>query len=145
MWLFTSIGNWPDLMARTAIGTQAPFEVARPILAIKVKSLLEGLPRRFEAAQRVGSLRAGRAGCQAQADEKTYFFALLRRHTIEGMFCDPVHGGNVDMVGWQMLAFRVEMSYREAVNTHFGEAYRPRPASLLQISGFKIRPSEDEK
>src|SRR5438309_2279909 len=24
----------------------------------------------------------------------THFFALLRRHTIEGMFADPIHGGN---------------------------------------------------
>src|SRR6202030_624 len=37
--------------------------------------------------------------------ESTLFFSLLRQHTIEGMFCDPVHGGNVDMLGWQLLGF----------------------------------------
>ncbi len=26
--------------------------------------------------------------------EHTHFFQLLRAHTIEGMFCDPMHGGN---------------------------------------------------
>src|SRR5947209_10524898 len=26
--------------------------------------------------------------------EKTLFFQMLRRHTLEGMFCDPLHGGN---------------------------------------------------
>ncbi len=26
--------------------------------------------------------------------ERTHFFQLLRAHTIEGMFCDPMHGGN---------------------------------------------------
>jgi len=37
--------------------------------------------------------------------ETTLFFSLLRRNTIEGMFSDPIHGGNVDMVGWQMIGF----------------------------------------
>jgi gluconate 2-dehydrogenase gamma chain len=33
------------------------------------------------------------------------FFALLRAHTIEGMFSDPVHGGNRDLVGWRLLGY----------------------------------------
>ena len=37
--------------------------------------------------------------------EKTYFFQLLRQHTIEGMFCDPMHGGNAGLIGWQMLGY----------------------------------------
>src|SRR5580698_11243478 len=77
--------------------------------------------------------------------EDSHLFALLRQNTIEGMFCDPVHGGNVDMVGWQMLGFPgPQMSYREAVNTHFGEAYRPRPITLEQAIGRKVIPTEDE-
>ena len=42
---------------------------------------------------------------QLRKIETTHFFALLRQNTIEGMFCDPVHGGNVDMVGWQLIGF----------------------------------------
>src|SRR5438094_2891062 len=34
--------------------------------------------------------------------EKSYFFQLLRQHTIEGMFCDPMHGGNAGLIGWQL-------------------------------------------
>ena len=37
--------------------------------------------------------------------ENAVFFDVLRRNTIEGMFCDPQHGGNVDMVGWQLIGF----------------------------------------
>src|SRR6266849_3250289 len=37
--------------------------------------------------------------------ENTPFFSLLRTHTIEGMFCDPMHGGNADMIGWQLIGF----------------------------------------
>ena len=42
-----------------------------------------------------------------QKIESTDFFRLLRSHTIEGIFCDPMHGGNVDMIGWQLIGFRV--------------------------------------
>ncbi len=33
------------------------------------------------------------------------FFALLRRHTIQGMFSDPYHGGNTDFVGWDLIGY----------------------------------------
>jgi gluconate 2-dehydrogenase gamma chain len=34
------------------------------------------------------------------------FFELVRRHTIEGMFCDPAWGGNIDRVGWTLIGYR---------------------------------------
>jgi gluconate 2-dehydrogenase gamma chain len=33
------------------------------------------------------------------------FFELVRQHTIQGMFCDPIYGGNRDMVGWQLIGY----------------------------------------
>jgi gluconate 2-dehydrogenase gamma chain len=33
------------------------------------------------------------------------FFAVVREHTIQGMFCDPQYGGNRDMVGWRLVGF----------------------------------------
>ena len=39
-----------------------------------------------------------------QSIEKTHFFQLLRAHTIEGMFSDPMHGGNAGLIGWQLVA-----------------------------------------
>jgi gluconate 2-dehydrogenase gamma chain len=33
------------------------------------------------------------------------FFEILRAHTIAGFFCDPIHGGNRDMVGWKLIGF----------------------------------------
>ena len=78
--------------------------------------------------------------------EKTLFFSLLRQNTIEGMFCDPMHGGNIGMVGWQLIGFPgPRMSNYDDVDKHFGEAFRPRPASLIQVSGHKVRPSEDQE
>ena len=33
------------------------------------------------------------------------FFETLRTHTIEGMFADPVYGGNKDFAGWRLVGF----------------------------------------
>ena len=76
--------------------------------------------------------------------ETGLFFALLRQNTIEGMFCDPMHGGNIDMVGWQLIGFPgPRMSNYDDVDKHFGEAFRPKPLSLSQATGRNVRPSED--
>jgi gluconate 2-dehydrogenase gamma chain len=34
-----------------------------------------------------------------------YFFAVVREHVLQGFFCDPVHGGNRDTVGWKLVGF----------------------------------------
>ena len=78
--------------------------------------------------------------------EGSLFFSLLRPNTIEGMFCDPMHGGNIDMIGWQLIGFPgPRMSNFEDVDMHFGEAFRPKAASLSQMTRANVRPSEDEK
>jgi gluconate 2-dehydrogenase gamma chain len=33
------------------------------------------------------------------------FFETLRTHTMEGMFADPVYGGNKDFGGWRLVGF----------------------------------------
>ena len=82
---------------------------------------------------------------QLQQIESSHFFALLRQNTIEGMFCDPVHGGNADMVGWQLVGFPgPRMSNYDDLDKHYGEAFRPKLVSLEQVLGRRVRPSEDE-
>jgi gluconate 2-dehydrogenase gamma chain len=76
-----------------------------------------------------------------QSIETTPFFRLLRAHTIEGMFCDPVHGGNRDMIGWQLIGFPgPRMSYYEEIDTQHGKAYRPKPVSLSDVMGRTAKP-----
>jgi gluconate 2-dehydrogenase gamma chain len=78
--------------------------------------------------------------------EDSLFFEMLRRNAIEGMFCDPLHGGNVDMVGWQLIGFPgPRMSNYDDIDKHFGEAFRPKPMSLRQSTGSEPHPLEDEK
>jgi len=79
-----------------------------------------------------------------RAIEHTLFFSMLRRNTIEGMFCDPLHGGNFDMIGWQLVGFPgPRMSNYIDVDKHFGEAYRPKPVSLRDVTDVPIHPTED--
>ena len=33
------------------------------------------------------------------------FFALIRQHAIEGMFCDPRWGGNAERIGWKLIGY----------------------------------------
>lgn len=33
------------------------------------------------------------------------FFTALRTHTMEGMFADPLYGGNRDFAGWRLVGF----------------------------------------
>jgi gluconate 2-dehydrogenase gamma chain len=33
------------------------------------------------------------------------FFELVRIHTMEGMFADPIYGGNKDFAGWRLVGF----------------------------------------
>jgi len=49
------------------------------------------------------------------------------------------------MVGWQLVGFPgPRMTNRADVDKHYGEAFRPKPISLEQVTGRKVRPSEDE-
>lgn len=77
--------------------------------------------------------------------ETSHFFALLRQNTIEGMFCDPMHGGNAGLIGWQLIGFPgPRMSNYEDVDRHYGEAFRPKPVSLEQVLGRTVPVIEDE-
>lgn len=74
------------------------------------------------------------------------FFLLLRAHTIEGVFCDPLHGGNIGMVGWKMIGFPgPRMSYRYEIDKYYGKAFTAAPKSLEQILRHPVKAVEDEE
>ena len=51
----------------------------------------------------LADVEAGRA--QGFAPDAKSFFRLLREHAIQGMFGDPVHGGNANFAGWDLLGY----------------------------------------
>ena len=63
--------------------------------------------RRLAAAQQDETITALAAGQGAEFVWPTAqaFFDTLRTHTMEGMFADPVYGGNKDFAGWRLVGF----------------------------------------
>ena len=60
----------------------------------------------------------------------TAFFALVQENTIEGFFCDPIYGGNRDMVGWKLVGFPgVRYDYRDHLD-HNGAHISIEPVGL---------------
>src|SRR6185369_16692392 len=76
------------------------------------------------------ALPATAQDAKLRAIEKSAFFQLLRRHTLEGLLSDPLHGGNRDMIGWQLIGYPgPRMSYREEIGQHPDEPWRRKPVS----------------
>jgi gluconate 2-dehydrogenase gamma chain len=62
---------------------------------------------RLTAAQQdevVTALESGKAS-EFSWPAATAFFNTLRTHTMEGMFADPVYGGNRNFAGWKLAGF----------------------------------------
>lgn len=90
-------------------------------------------------------LEAARQDDRLSAMEHTHFFQLLRMHTIEGMFSDPLHGGNVNMIGWQLIGFPgPRLSYREQIGKFNGRPWRQKPESLEQMLGRPVKGWEEK-
>jgi gluconate 2-dehydrogenase gamma chain len=61
--------------------------------------------RRFPSADKFSDLIFDQQLEVLTAIEATPFFNLVRTHTITGFFANPVHGGNADKVGWELLGY----------------------------------------
>ena len=125
--------------------TQPPFEDAPPELGYQAKETPRQIYREgMKSLKGLHLLPPAEQDKSLQHIESSVFFALLRQNTIEGMFCDPMHGGNAGMVGWQLVGFPgPRMSNFDEIEKYYGKSFRPAPASLSQVTGKKIRPSED--
>lgn len=74
-------------------------------------------------------LQAGSVNLQG-VPSKVFFDSLLAM-TIEGYFCDPVYGGNVDMAAWKMIGFPgAYANYYELIGSP--QAFTGEPRSLAQ-------------
>jgi gluconate 2-dehydrogenase gamma chain len=126
--------------------TQPPFESGVPEQGYQGKATPAEMYR--EGLQQIRGLHQLSTEEQHAAltrIEKTPFFQMLKTHTIEGMFCDPMHGGNAGLIGWQLIGFPgPRMSYADEVDQYHGREFRPKPMSLQQIVGRPVKPSEDE-
>ena len=127
--------------------TKGPFLESVPEHGYQGKATPREIYRQGIAALgEFASLAPGKQDEKLRAIESGVFFQMLRTHTIEGMFCDPMHGGNAGLIGWQLIGFPgPRMSYRDDIDRHYGVPWRPKPVSLEQILGHPIHVLEDEK
>jgi gluconate 2-dehydrogenase gamma chain len=60
------------------------------------------------------------------------FFETLRTHTMEGMFADPVYGGNKDFAGWVLIGFPGAQPLFSPADMESKEAFAGAPIIGLQ-------------
>lgn len=60
------------------------------------------------------------------------FFNMLRRHTMEGMFADPIYGGNKDFAGWRLVGFPGAQMQFTAEDMQSKDAFTREPIMGLQ-------------
>ena len=61
----------------------------------------------LDAAQQdetISALEGGKVAEFAWPTAKA-FFDTVHKHTLEGMFSDPIYGGNKDFAGWRLVGF----------------------------------------
>ena len=62
------------------------------------------------------------------------FFTTLRIHTMEGMFADPVYGGNRDFAGWKLVGFPGAQAIFTPTDLQNQQAFSREPIVGLQTS-----------
>jgi gluconate 2-dehydrogenase gamma chain len=89
---------------------------------------------RLDAARQdevITALEQGKATGFAWPTQQA-FFNTLRTHTMEGMFADPLYGGNKDFAGWRLVGFPGAQPVFSAEDMASKEAFTRVPIIGLQ-------------
>ena len=63
------------------------------------------------------------------------FWSALYQTVIEGMFSDPIYGGNRNKVGWQLIGFPGAIAvHRDHVEQYRGKPFPNKPVSISDMS-----------
>ena len=68
--------------------------------------------------------------------EGTPFFGLVRTHTIQGTFCDPMYGGNAGFVGWDLIGYPGIRLNVTVADQRMGVAVKPIRRSAYDYAMF---------
>jgi len=106
--------RWAGVVHYIDLGLAGEFAALRPTYEAGLKRL-QALTREFgempferldfATQTKVLEKLEGDDGAAGGSNAGREFFALIRRHTLEGFFGDPKYGGNRDYAGWKMLKF----------------------------------------
>jgi gluconate 2-dehydrogenase gamma chain len=61
------------------------------------------------------------------------FFGTIRTHTMEGMFADPIYGGNKDFAGWRLVGFPGAQAIFTPTDLQSRQAFTRAPMISLQL------------
>ena len=86
-------------------------------------------PQRIEALEQLESGKAALAGVKP-----TVFFDQVLDLVMQGMFADPMYGGNKDMAGWKLLGFPgLPATYADKMAAYKGKRYQVAPRSIADF------------
>jgi gluconate 2-dehydrogenase gamma chain len=126
---------------------KAPFVESVPEHGYQAKASPREIYREgIKQLENFAELSAAQQDQRLHTIENTTFFRMLRQHTIEGMFSDPMHGGNAGLIGWQLIGYPGPlMSYRDEIDKFHGQPFQRKPVSLAQVVGHPVAGWEEEK
>jgi gluconate 2-dehydrogenase gamma chain len=79
-------------------------------------------------------LQAGKIALPNGVPAKTYFGQLLQMF-YEGMFADPIYGGNRNKMGWKLIGYPgVNTTNKLNIIKFKNKPYRPEPVSIADLS-----------
>ena len=81
----------------------------------------------------IGALEQGKAPAFTWPSAQA-FFNTVRPHTMEGMFADPIYGGNKDFAGWRLIGFPGAQPEFTAADMQSTQPFTRRPIIGLQTT-----------
>ena len=97
--------------------------------------------RSLTAAQQdetIAALEQGKAPVFAWPTAQAFFNAV-RKHTMEGMFADPIYGGNKDFAGWRLVGFPGAQPLFTPEDMQSREAFTREPIIGLQARAKSVK------
>jgi gluconate 2-dehydrogenase gamma chain len=138
----TGVLNYIDLALAGAYADQQDF-YRRGLAALEAYCrAAHGKPfAQLPAAQQddvIAALEQGRPSNFTWPSAQT-FFITLRTHTMEGMFADPVYGGNKDFSGWRLVGFPGAQPLFSPADLRSKDAFSSAPIIGLQVQAATRR------
>ena len=98
---------------------------------------MSALCARIEEAQRqevMVGLATGKVNFESGLPARV-FWSMAYQTVMEGMFSDPIYGGNRDKVGWKLIGFPgvIEVN-RENVAKYLDKPFPTNPLSIADMS-----------
>lgn len=117
-----------------------PAEVYRAAIPAVNGQCMKQYGKTFEkldAAQREAvlvGLQGGKVALEGGPPART-FFDMLYQNVMEGMFSDPIYGGNKDKAGWKLVGFGgVVAVHQQNVVKYLGKKFPIKPLGIADMS-----------